>query len=132
MVTLVTAAVWLPLTVQLMVNQVPVTVTGSEKVTVMSVAGDTLAPLVGVARSRRGEVGGEVEGEIGRHGVGRVVGVLVGTCAATTVTVQTSPPTKSVLGFRVKVVGPPVTVAACAPLVRTRWCTRYPSRSPAC
>src|SRR5437588_7782503 len=39
------------------------------------------------------------------------------TFAAKTVTVQVSPWTKSVLGSRVNVVGPPLTVALCPPLV---------------
>ncbi len=39
------------------------------------------------------------------------------TCAATIVTVQLSPAAKSAVGSRVKVVGPPETVAAWAPLV---------------
>src|SRR5437667_7574076 len=38
------------------------------------------------------------------------------TFAATTVTVQLSPGTKSVSGSSVKVVGPPLTVALCEPL----------------
>src|SRR5207302_3810898 len=39
------------------------------------------------------------------------------TSAATIVTVQVSPPAKSVAGSSVNVVGPPLTVAVCGPLV---------------
>src|SRR5436190_477847 len=37
------------------------------------------------------------------------------TCAATTVTVQVSPPVKSVVGSSVNVVGPPLSANVCAP-----------------
>ena len=75
-----TTAVCAPLVAQTMVNQVPVTSTGSEKVMVTSVlAATSSAPFVGVvaATARRG-VGDEVEDEVGEHGVERVVAVLVG------------------------------------------------------
>src|ERR1051325_11172726 len=39
------------------------------------------------------------------------------TCAATTVTVQLTPPVKSVVGSSVNVVGPPLSAKACAPEV---------------
>src|SRR5436190_171369 len=39
------------------------------------------------------------------------------TCAATTVTVQVSPPVKSVVGSSVNVVGPPLSANVCAPVV---------------
>src|SRR5688500_1424702 len=39
------------------------------------------------------------------------------TWLATTVTVHSSPSTKSLSGLSVKLVGPPLTVAVCAPLV---------------
>src|SRR5436190_2675799 len=37
------------------------------------------------------------------------------TCAATTVTVQVSPPVKSAVGSSVNVVGPPLSANVCAP-----------------
>src|SRR5215207_11239978 len=49
------------------------------------------------------------------------------TCAATTVTVQRSPPAKSTPGLSVKVVGPPVTTAVCAPLVAQETVNQLPA-----
>src|SRR6185369_6553167 len=127
-VTTVSATLRVPLTVQTIWNQLPVTFTGSLNVTSMFVLVVWFtAPLVGVVVVTVG-----AESVVWKLKT-KLASMLSGgsplswsvTCAARTVTVHDSPAVKSAVGLIVKVVGPPVTTVSATffvPLVvQTIW-----------
>ncbi len=116
-VTAVSAGFLVPLVVQTIWNQLPVTLTDSLNVTVMSVlVGRSTAPFVGVVAVTVGasscSVVVKLKTKLAAIWSGGSITSWSLTCAAKTVTVQVSVGEKSLVGLIVKVVGPPVTVVS--------------------
>src|SRR4051794_12674110 len=103
-----------PLVVQTISNQAPVTVTGSVKVTVTFFCVPTpLAPGAGSEDATAGAASTpKVKMSLAAMLLGGSPVSWSATWAANTVVVQLSPPVKLAFGLMVKVVGPPVTTVS--------------------
>src|SRR6185436_6936548 len=107
-----------PLVVHEIVKDEADALTDSSNVTVMFVAGNVVEALVGVVAVTDG--GLSVVNDQTKFAVmlsGGSLPSLSLTCAASTVAVHSSPLPKSEVGSTVQVVGPPLTLTRCAPVL---------------